>query len=183
MVDPQALEKHQEAADGDETMHLEDTEVVGLSVIPNIQYDNDLCSMILFRNWTHNFKYQFALTQKELQEMITATVSHEMRTPVNAILNQLVSLEQEVHGRASKMTRIIKNSAKMLLYLVNDMLDVYMIKNGRFEKKYEPCIIANALDEVFDMFVSQAETKGITLNVEGIENVPHEVTSDERRLK
>jgi len=32
------------------------------------------------------------------------------------------------------MTRIIKNSSKLLLYLVNDMLDVYMLKNGKFQK-------------------------------------------------
>ena len=30
------------------------------------------------------------------------------------------------------MTKIIKNSAQLLLYLVNDMLDVYMLKNGKF---------------------------------------------------
>lgn len=30
------------------------------------------------------------------------------------------------------MTRVIKNSAELLLYLVNDMLDVYMLKNGKF---------------------------------------------------
>ena len=38
-----------------------DNEVVGLHCI-NIHYDNDPCSMILFRNWTHNFKFQFAKT-------------------------------------------------------------------------------------------------------------------------
>ena len=37
-------------------LNYEDNDVIGLSVV-NIEYDNDLCSMILFRNWTHNFKY------------------------------------------------------------------------------------------------------------------------------
>jgi signal transduction histidine kinase len=70
--------------------------------------------MILFRNWTHNFKYQFAKAESQLQEMITATVSHEMRTPINAILIQLDSLDMilgETHKGAQKMTRIIKNSS------------------------------------------------------------------------
>jgi hypothetical protein len=31
------------------------------------------------------------------------------------------------------MTRIIKNSSQLLLFLVNDMLDVYMLKNGKFQ--------------------------------------------------
>ena len=67
--------------------------------------------------------------------MITATVSHEMRTPINAIMTQLDSLDQLLAGSnkaAQKMTRIIKNSSQLLLYLVNDMLDVYMLKNRKF---------------------------------------------------
>jgi len=86
--------------------------VIGLNVI-NIEYDNDPCSMILFRNWTHNFRYQFAKTENQLQEMILATVSHEMRTPINAILTQLDSLDSLLvkNQGAQKMTRIIKTSA------------------------------------------------------------------------
>ena len=36
------------------------------------------------------------------------------------------------HPQILQMTSIIKSSAQLLLYLVNDMLDVYMIKNGKF---------------------------------------------------
>lgn len=68
--------------------------------------------------------------------MITATVSHEMRTPINAIMTQIESLQIFLKGQyeAVRMTNIIKNSAQLLLYLVNDMLDVYMLKNGKFQK-------------------------------------------------
>ena len=68
--------------------------------------------------------------------MITATVSHEMRTPINAILTQISSLEMILEGQTDqlKIIKVIKNSATLLLYLVNDMLDVYMIKNGKFQK-------------------------------------------------
>lgn len=44
----------------------ENREVVGLHVINKIQYDNDDCSLILFRNWTHNFRYQFAKAESQL---------------------------------------------------------------------------------------------------------------------
>ena len=70
--------------------------------------------MILFRNWTHNFKYQFAKAESQLQEMITATVSHEMRTPINAIMTQIDSLNTilgKSNQAAYKMTKIIKNSS------------------------------------------------------------------------
>ena len=79
--------------------------------------------------------------------MITATVSHEMRTPINAILTQISSLEMILEGQTDqlKIIRVIKNSATLLLYLVNDMLDVYMIKNGKFQKIYEKFFLKNFL--------------------------------------
>lgn len=71
--------------------------------------------------------------------MITATVSHEMRTPINAILTILATLELMIGDNAElqRMCKIIKNSCKLLLYLVNDMLDIFMIKTGKFEKNEE----------------------------------------------
>ena len=67
--------------------------------------------------------------------MITATVSHEMRTPINAMLLEVdnaLNLQKNKNSRMNKKLTIIKNSAKALLYLVNDLLDVFMIKNGKF---------------------------------------------------
>ena len=47
---------NEEANQEDEQMN--NCEIVGLHVI-NIEYDSLPCSMILFRNWTNNFKFQF----------------------------------------------------------------------------------------------------------------------------
>ena len=46
------------------------------------------------------------------------------------------------------MTNIIKNSAQLLLYLVNDMLDVYLIKNGKFQKIEEQVYIKKILKQI-----------------------------------
>ena len=77
-----------------------------------------------------------------------------MRTPINAILTQLTSLEMILAGQndSQKLTRVIKNSATLLLYLVNDMLDVYMIKNGRFQKIHEIFKVKSFLKEIYEMF-------------------------------
>lgn len=53
---------------------------------------------------------------------------------------------------ALNMTRIIKHSAVMLLYLVNDMLDIYMLKNGKFQKISEVFLLDDVLNEMYDMF-------------------------------
>ena len=49
--------------------------------------------MIIFRNWTLSFRFQLATTQTLMQEMVTATVSHEMRTPINSMMMNLKNLE------------------------------------------------------------------------------------------
>ena len=50
---------------------------------------------------------------------------------------------------------MIKNSATLLLYLVNDMLDVYMIKNGKFQKISENFRIKTIMKEIYEMFCFQ----------------------------
>jgi signal transduction histidine kinase len=58
--------------------------------------------------------------------MITATVSHEMRTPLNSIISMITVIEPFINNeKATKNLSIVGSSAKMMLYLVNDMLDLY----------------------------------------------------------
>lgn len=63
--------------------------------------------------------------------MITATVSHDMRTPLNAINGLLDSMGFYIHDeRGDKILSIIKQSAKSLLFLVNYLLDFFKMKHG-----------------------------------------------------
>jgi signal transduction histidine kinase len=67
--------------------------------------------------------------------MLTATVSHDMRTPLNAILGIGKNLENYVKNeQGSRFLRIMMNSAKLLHFLVNDLIDLFRIRNGKFEK-------------------------------------------------
>jgi signal transduction histidine kinase len=70
--------------------------------------------------------------------MITATVSHEMRAPVFFILSMIENIVMVTSNHEQlKMLKIINNSAQLLLYLVNDMLDIYLLKTGKFQKILE----------------------------------------------
>lgn len=71
--------------------------------------------------------------ENHFYEMITATVSHDMRTPINAITGLTQNLEPFiVNDKGKSYLNIIKNSTNILLSLVNDLLDFYLIKNGKF---------------------------------------------------
>lgn len=78
-------------------------------------------------------KYENVKNENQFYELLTATTSHEMRTPLNAIIGLLQYLDSFVESeRGKKLVKIIHNSALMLLSLVHDMLDLFQIKKGKF---------------------------------------------------
>ena len=87
--------------------------------------------MVSIKNLTHLVKYKQIEVENHFYEMLTATVSHEMRTPLNSITALLQSLNQYItDGRGNRLLDIIKSSSEMLTYLINDMVDLFQIKNG-----------------------------------------------------
>jgi signal transduction histidine kinase len=85
--------------------------------------------------------------------MLTATISHDMRTPLNAILGIGKNLETHVTGTAgSRYLQIMMNSAALLHFLVNDLLDLFRIKNGKFSKNEQKVDIRSHLNELIDIF-------------------------------
>lgn len=61
--------------------------------------------------------------EKKFIELITATVSHEMKTPLNSIILTAEQMKGRLQPQAEKLRLINLNSGKMLLSLVNDLLD------------------------------------------------------------
>lgn len=80
------------------------------------------------------------------------------------------------------MTRIIQSSAQFLLFLVNDMLDVYMLKNGKFSKIQGEVKTEQLMANIYDMFSIQMNQKQIKFQIIINKNVPRIFTSDERRM-
>jgi two-component system, sensor histidine kinase len=85
--------------------------------------------------------------------MLTATVSHDMRTPLNSMIGLLTSLEHFLPGGDGKrFLNIIRNSSKFMLFLVNDLLDFFQIKNGKFKMNLEWVNINKSFKELLEMF-------------------------------
>lgn len=72
--------------------------------------------------------------ENNFYEMITATVSHDMKTPINAVVGLLENLEHFIKEEEGQtLLKVIKNSSNILLYLVSDILDFFEIKNDKFK--------------------------------------------------
>jgi signal transduction histidine kinase len=85
--------------------------------------------------------------------MLTATVSHDMRTPLNAILGIGRNLEKHIKtDLGKKYFNVIINSAKLMQSQINDIIDLFRIRNGKFTCIEERADLSVNLNEVVELF-------------------------------
>ncbi|MEZ4727282.1 MAG: diguanylate cyclase [Caldilineaceae bacterium] len=114
-----------------------------------------------------------------------ATVSHELRTPLNAILLLTESMQNGVYGalsaRHSEILDTVKQSARHLLSLINDILDMSKIESGMFELDMGPVSAPIICRNSLQLVAEAAHHKQIQL-VQKIDPNVDMVNGDERRL-
>lgn len=113
-------------------------------------------------------KEEEASAAHEIKSRFLAAVSHEMRTPLNAILGFSDILIGEYFGkleneRQREYVQLIRQSGAHLLSVVNTMLDMSRIEAGRYELMLEDVDLAASLTECERMLSLQAQTKGVKL--------------------
>jgi signal transduction histidine kinase len=109
--------------------------------------------MIITKSITHFIMCEQLKLQNHFLEMLTATISHDMRTPLNAILGMGKNLEKFLTTEQGKRCyKIMMNSASLLHFLVNDLLDLFKIKNDKFIKNAALTNIRLHIAELVDMF-------------------------------
>lgn len=111
-------------------------------------------------------------------------MSHDIRTPMNAIIGytNLLKKDKTISGDALDYLGKIEASSNHLLDLINDILEMSRIENGKMELEISKSNIVKALNEVRDLFATQMKTKGISYTVD-TENVTNKmVMCDTKRL-
>jgi CheY-like chemotaxis protein len=96
-----------------------------------------------------------------------AVMSHEVRTPLNAILGSVDLLKRGVHDpEAQEMIELIDEAGRGLLSIVNDLLDVSRIDAGKLEITNAPTDICSLMRRTVEFWTPQASDKGLSLRVE-----------------
>jgi PAS domain S-box-containing protein len=105
----------------------------------------------------------------QAKDRFLASISHELRTPLNAIIGFTGTLIMKLPGpltsEQEKQLTIIQSSARHLLSLINDMLDLAKIESGKVELHAERVIVQDIVNEVVASLRSMAEGKGLQLEV------------------
>lgn len=113
-----------------------------------------------------------------------ANISHEIRTPINAVLgmNELI-LREANQKDVLDYAYNIELAGKALLSIVNDILDISKIESGKTELVSGEYNVAASIYNFIEMSRARAEKKGILLKVDIAENLPSKMYGDEMRLK
>jgi signal transduction histidine kinase/ligand-binding sensor domain-containing protein len=116
-----------------------------------------------------------------------ANMSHELRTPMNAIIGFSEVLEDQYYGAlTSKQKEHVGNilqSARHLLSLINDILDLAKVESGRMEVELNRFVVKDLLEGCLTMVRERAFKQGIRLEYRMGCPAGEAVTADERKLK
>ncbi len=125
-----------------------------------------------------------AETAARVKAEFLANMSHEIRTPLNAILGFTEILENEVKENKHKQhLAAISSSGKILLTLINDILDLSKIEAGKFELQYQPVNLRILFNEMKQIFAWKVEKKELDFIIEIDEKLPNALILDEIRLR
>jgi len=114
-----------------------------------------------------------------------AGISHEFRTPLNAILGyaQLIDHDALPPTNRANAIRTIRRSGEHLAGLVEGLLDIARIEAGRLTPERNVFDFAEFVEQIVDMFRLQAETRGVAFRFEPSGRSPRWVRTDEKRLR
>ena len=147
--------------------------------------------MIGFRNAFFRREMQRSQAQKqeiealnESQNHFFSSMSHEIRTPINTIiaLNEMI-LRENISDEVAEDAVNIQSASKMLLHLINDILDMSKFASGQMKLTpvaYHP---GDMLSEIVGMLWMRAREKNLDFQVNVSPDIPAELIGDEMRIK
>jgi len=147
----------------------------------------------LTRDLTERNKFETTLTDAKraaekanlAKSDFLSSMSHELRSPLNAILGFAQLMESDLPAPTGAQTESITqilNAGWYLLDLINEILDLAMIESGKLSMSLEPVSLVEVIVECQAMIEPLAQRRGITLEFPRFVEPPM-VTADRTRLK
>jgi PAS domain S-box-containing protein len=104
-----------------------------------------------------------------LKTAFLANMSHEIRTPMNGILGfaELLKSPTLTGGKMHQYIKIIQQSGRRMLSIINDLIDISKIEAGQIEYRKEKTSINKLINNLYAFFKPEVEQKGISFYCSG----------------
>lgn len=113
-----------------------------------------------------------------------ATISHEIRTPINAILGMTsLLLDTSLDPQQQDWVQTIRYGGEVLLNLINDILDFSKIESQKLELEEMPFSLLQLVEELLDLMAAQAQSKELELMAWVDPSLPPTLIGDPNRLR
>jgi len=147
-------------------------------------WDQEEANAVIFSDLTQQETILALKVADAHKDKVIATVSHELRSPINAILGCTKILEEMVKSNPQMQFYLsaCKYSANWLLTLVNSILDLSQIRGNSIKLNPASFNLRESLEEIKKMFSFQCAQKSLELKFELAQDLPQVVYTDKNRL-
>jgi len=149
-----------------------------------MKFDSMDCKVLKLKNVSEREELHKQVVEQKYLKLLLASVTHDLRTPLNGISGMLELIEQEPLSEAgNKYLQVARNTTNLALYLVNDLLDFSQIEAHSFKLAYENVEISKVIEECKLLYENEYTKKGLYLTSEYDSSVPASISIDKSRYK
>ncbi|KAL4498413.1 hypothetical protein ABPG72_013219 [Tetrahymena utriculariae] len=130
-------------------------------------WDNQDAVMVIMDDISEKIINERLKETDEYKDQMLATVTHDLKTPLNGIIIMIKTLiESSQHSEEEmKVMKMVLQNANLLLSMIQDILDYSQIKRNVLNLAPDRFKIEEVLEEVYELFSIQAQEKGLELRI------------------
>jgi len=162
-----------------------ETKFFKVKIFP-LNWDGKEAIALIFDDVTHEKLFMELKLADKNKDLVIASISHELRTPINGMLGLIEIVKKklavDIDSEVFTYVEACRSSSLLLLNLVNSTLDFSQIKNNKLNLIYTRVRLADLLSELKPLFYNFCFIKNLYLNIEIENGVPETIITDRTRL-